>query len=336
MVGWDRPNPSAAEAFSLPISAAFHYLPPVSAATPTPTATATSAERVRPGYRTLFGDLASLTKPSITRLVVMTAAAGYVLAVGFAGDVWTLVHTLIGSGLAASGASALNMWWERKSDAAMRRTSGRALPAGRVSPRAALTFALSLSALGLLDLVLFVNLPTTALVAASLLSYVLVYTPLKRRTHHSTLIGAVPGALPTLAGWTATGEPVGAAALGLFGVVFLWQMPHFYALAHVYRDDYDRGGLRMLSVIDPAGARVARQSVFYSALLLVVSVVPTTAGLLGWFYGGGAIVLGAAMVVLSIRFWMERDNQRAWQLFFGSIIYLPVLLVLMMVDRFLV
>jgi heme o synthase len=282
----------------------------------------------------VFGDLATLTKPGITRLVVFTTAAGYLMAAGPGADVVRLLHTLVGAALASAGANALNMWWERDSDAAMVRTRRRPIPAGRLSPRTALAFAMGLSVLGMAQLAIFVNLPTLLLVAASLLSYVLVYTPLKRRTHHATLIGALPGSLPALAGWTAADVPVGAAALAITGIVFFWQMPHFYALAWVYRDDYGTGGLRMLSVIDPAGTRLGLESFGYSALLLAVSLVPVATGLLGWLYASGATALGLAMVVLSARLWAVRDNQRAWQLFFGSIVYLPAVLVLMLVDRF--
>jgi heme o synthase len=283
----------------------------------------------------VFGDLATLTKPGITRLVVFTTAAGYLMAAGLGADVVRLLHTLVGAALASAGANALNMWWERDSDAAMARTRRRPIPAGRLSPRTALAFAMGLSVLGLAQLAIFVNLPTLLLVAASLLSYVLVYTPLKRRTHHATLIGALPGSLPALAGWTAADVPVGAAALAITGIVFFWQMPHFYALAWVYRDDYGTGGLRMLSVIDPIGTRLGLESFGYSVLLLAVSLVPVATGLLGWLYASGATALGLAMVVLSARLWAVRDNQRAWQLFFGSITYLPAILILMLVDRFL-
>jgi heme o synthase len=286
-------------------------------------------------YRVLIGDLAALTKPGITRLVVFTTAAGYLMATGMELDILRLLNTLVGAALAASGASALNMWWERESDAAMARTRRRPVPAGRVTPRQALTFAVALSVLGLVHLAAFVNIATLLLVATSLASYVLIYTPLKRRTHHATLIGAIPGALPALAGWTASGEPMGAAALAIFGVVFFWQMPHFYALAWVYRQDYGTGGLRMLSVIDPAGRRLGFESFAYSVALLAVSLVPVATGLIGWVYGVGATLLGLAMVVLSARLWAVRDDQRAWQLFFGSITYLPIILVLMLADRFL-
>ena len=303
---------------------------------PVATSNPTIAPARRASYRTVFGDLASLTKPGITRLVVFTTAAGFLMAAGRASDLVLLFHTVIGAAFAAAGANALNMWWERDTDAFMRRTSGRPLPAGRLGSRAALLFALGLSLYGLLHLALFVNPAALLLVAASLLSYVLVYTPLKRRTHHATLIGAIPGALPILAGWAATGAPIDTAALALFGVVFLWQMPHFYALAWVYREDYGRGGLRMLSVIDPVGTRIGLESTLYSVALLGASLVPVVTGLLGWVYAAGATALGGGMILLSARLWEVRNDGRAWKLFLGSITYLPVLLVLMLVDRFLV
>jgi heme o synthase len=285
---------------------------------------------------TVFGDLTALTKPGITRMVVFTTVAGYLMAAGFDASIVLLLHTLFGAAMASAGANALNMWWERESDAVMPRTSKRPIPAGRVSPRVALLFASVLATVGLLHLALFVNIPTLLLVATSLFTYVLVYTPLKRRTHHATLIGALPGSLPALAGWTAAGEPIGAAALAITGIVFFWQMPHFYALAWVYREDYGQGGLRMLSVIDPHGRRLGMESVAYSAVLLAVSLVPVATGLIGWPYAIGATLLGGAMIVLSARLWLVRNDQRAWHLFFGSIAYLPAILILMLLDRFLV
>jgi heme o synthase len=300
---------------------------------------ATSSKRAPAGaqptaYRIAFGDLAALTKPGITRMVLFTTAAGYLMAAGQELSIVRLANTLLGAGLASAGANALNMWWERGSDAVMARTRRRPIPSGRVSPELALGIAMTLSVVGLLHLLLFVNVTTLLLVAASLTSYVLVYTPLKRRTHHATLIGALPGALPALAGWTAADTPVGMAAIAITGIVFFWQMPHFYALAWIYREDYGTGGLRMLSVIDPMGRRLGLESFAYSALLLAVSLVPVATGLIGWFYGIGATLLGLGMMGLSARLWAVRDNQRAWQLFFASITYLPIILVLMLVDRF--
>ena len=281
-------------------------------------------------------DLVEMTKPGIMRLVVFTTAAGFLMAAGLGTDLLRLANTVFGAALASAGANALNMWWERDTDAEMRRTHMRPLPSGRVPPRLALGFAVLLSSVGLLHLAVFVDIPTMLLVAASLGSYILVYTPLKKRTHHATLIGALPGSLPTLAGWVAAGEPVGAAAIALTAVVFFWQMPHFYALAWVYRDDYARGGMRMLPVVDPDGIRLSVESFLYSLALLVVSLVPVYTGLIGPLYAVGAAILGLVMVVLSARLWADRDDQRAWHLFFGSVAYLPILLALMLVDRFLV
>jgi protoheme IX farnesyltransferase len=303
----------------------------VSVVTPTPTIA--PAERAPP--RTLLRDFAALTKPGITRLVVFTTAAGFLMATGIGADLVLLGHTMFGAAFAAAGANALNMWWERDTDAFMSRTAGRPLPAGRLSSGVALLFATGISCYGLLHLALFVNAGAVLLVAGSLLSYVLVYTPLKRRTHHATLVGAVPGALPVLAGWAAAGEPIGAASLALFGIVFFWQMPHFYALSWVYRDDYGRGGLRMLSVVEPAGWRVGLESTGYSVALLAISLLPARMALVGPLYAAGAAVLGTGMIVLSARLWKRRTDERAWQLFLGSITYLPILLVLMLADRFL-
>lgn len=286
--------------------------------------------------RTLFGDLVELTKPGITRLVVLTTAAGYLMATGLDADLLRLINTVFGAALASAGANALNMWWERESDAAMNRTRMRPLPSGRLEPRTALTWAGVLSVLGLGYLAVFVNWAALALVATSLLSYILVYTPLKRRTHHATLIGALPGSLPTLAGWVAADSPITATALAITGIVFFWQMPHFYALAWVYREDYARGGFKMLTAVDSRGTRLGFESTAHSVALLAVSVVPVFTGLLGWIYGAGAVLLGLAMVVLSVRLWAVRDDQRAWHLFFGSVAYLPAVLILMMLDRFVV
>ena len=322
---------------SLPRQGRTGYLAGVSVATPStrpadPPRTAAAVRSVN--ARRLLADFTALTKPGITRLVVMTTAAGYLMAAGTGADLMRLLNTVFGAGLASAGANALNMWWERETDARMRRTSGRPLPAQRVSPRAALLWALSLAVLGLVHLAAWVNLWTLALVATSLVTYILVYTPLKKRTHHATLIGALPGSLPLLAGWTAAGEPITAAALALTGIVFFWQMPHFYALAWVYREDYARGGMRMLTAIDPHGSRLGLESALYSVLLLAVSLVPVHARLIGWVYGTAAVLLGSGMLVLSVRLWARRDDQRAWHLFFGSIAYLPALLLLMMLDRF--
>jgi heme o synthase len=275
----------------------------------------------------------ALTKPGITRMVLVTTAAGFYLAAAHALDVLLLLHTLIGTALAASGCSALNQAVEWRADARMPRTAGRPVPSGRLSPRSALIFSTVLSAAGLFYLLAFVNGLTAALVALSITSYIFVYTPLKRRTWHATTIGAVPGALPILAGWTAAGNAIDVHGLGLFAVLFLWQIPHFFALAWIYRDDYRAGGFRLLPWNDPDGRRLGRQAFGYAALLLPVSLAPVALGMLGTPYLMGAAALGAAFLALALGLALRRTQARAWRLFFGSIVYLPALLLLMVLDR---
>lgn len=283
--------------------------------------------------RVRVGDYLELTKPGITRLVLMTAAAGFIVGTPSMPDLPLLFHSLLGIGLGASGASALNQWWERKVDLRMQRTANRPLPSGRVGAWGALAFALTLATAGPAYLALWVNLTTAVVVALTVLSYILVYTPLKRRTVHATVVGAVPGALPVLAGWTATGQPLDAGAWALFGILFLWQIPHFLALAWIYRDDYRRGGLVMLSVGDDTGEQTARQSLVYALALLPVSLVPAMTGLLGGVYFAGTLVMGVVLIVLGARFWVQRSDRAAWRLFYGSIVYLPAVFVLMAADK---
>jgi len=274
-----------------------------------------------------------LTKPGITRLVVVTAAAGFYLAQSGGFDVVRCVHTLIGIGLAASGANALNMFVERDADRLMHRTARRPLPSGRLTTREAVAFAGLLSALGVFQLLLFVNPVTALVVAVSLASYVLVYTPLKRVTWVATLVGAVPGALPILAGWTAGGGPLDARGFTLFGIVFFWQMPHFFALAWMYRDDYLRGGFRMLSAQDPAGSRTARQIVLWSAALLAVSLLPAALGLGGPAYLVAAVLLGLLFVATGATMMADRSVHRARRVFLASVLYLPLLLGTLVIDK---
>ena len=280
-----------------------------------------------------FRSLIELTKPGITRLVVLTTAAGFYLASGTGVDWLLFLHTLIGTGLVASGAGALNQWSERDADARMTRTRGRPLPTGRLGSTEALAFSSGLALVGLVWLWLTGGWLVAAIVAASLVTYVGVYTPLKRRTWHATVIGAVPGALPILAGWTAAGGPLDATGLALFGILFLWQMPHFYALAWIYRDDYLRGGFRMLSAEDPDGARTARHALGFALLLLPVSFLPATLGLAGGVYLASTILLGIGYAGLSAALLARRTNRRAWRLFIASVIYLPLLLLRMVLDK---
>lgn len=274
-----------------------------------------------------------LTKPGITRLVLITTAAGFYLGSRGAVDVMLLLHMLIGTSFAASGTNALNQWLERDADAHMRRTANRPLPSGRLSSMQALLFASAISLIGLTYLAAFVNLLTAAIVALSLSSYVFVYTPLKKKTWLSTVIGAVPGALPILAGWTATGQPVTIAAIALFGILFAWQIPHFYALAWIYREDYGRAGFQMLTVVDRTGKRAARHSILFILALIPISVLPTVLGIAGEVYLIGAVLLGTAFLVMSVGMLRKPNERLAWRLFTGSIVYLPALLFLMVVDK---
>jgi protoheme IX farnesyltransferase len=274
-----------------------------------------------------------LTKPGITRLVLITTAVGFWLGQAAGLDVLLLVNTLFGTGLAASGANALNQVVERHADAHMRRTANRPLPSGRLGVVEAVVFAVALAFIGFVHLFFLVNPLTSAVVAASLLSYVLVYTPLKRRTWHATVIGAVPGALPALAGWTAATNSIGAGGLSLFAIIFVWQMPHFFALGWMYREDYERGGFRMLSLYDPTGSRTAILTVLHTLALLPVSLTPTLIGLTGWVYGAGAMVLGVIFLGYCLTLLTDRARGRAHRVFIASILYLPALLTLMVVDR---
>jgi protoheme IX farnesyltransferase len=290
-----------------------------------PAATAALRERARA--------FIELTKPGITRMVLVTTAAGFYMAAPGPVDWLRLIAVLIGTALVASGAGALNQILERDADARMERTRFRPLPSGRVRVRAAVVFAIAASAIGVVWMMLSVGLLPAAIVAASLLTYLFVYTPLKRRTWLSTVVGAVPGALPILAGWTAGGGAIDAAGLSLFGILFLWQMPHFYALAWLYREDYLRGGFRMLTAYDATGIRTARQAVLYTLVLVPVSAAPTLLGVAGTHYLGGAALLGAAYLTLGLALLIRRERDRARRLFLASVVYLPVLLLLMVLDK---
>jgi protoheme IX farnesyltransferase len=274
-----------------------------------------------------------LTKPGITRLVVITTAAGFYLAVRGSVDWLLLLNTLIGTGLVAGGSGALNQWLEREADGRMTRTQGRPLPSGRLGKGEALAFALGISIAGIIYMFSFVGVLPSVIVLISLVTYLFVYTPLKRKTWLSTVIGAVPGALPILAGWTAGGGGIDATGLALFGILFLWQMPHFFALAWIYREDYLRGGFRMLTALDETGTRTARQAVLFTLALIPVSLLPSALGLAGSPYTIGAAVLGLAYLGLSIALLVRRSIPRAWRLFFASVVYLPLLLLLMVLDK---
>ena len=281
----------------------------------------------------LLADYVALTKPRLNCLVVATSAAGYYLGGRGSTDVMAMTQAVAGTALAAGGAAVLNQLYERETDALMRRTRLRPLPDGRVAPADARIFGIALSLAGLLLLAARANWLAAGLALATILVYLIVYTPMKRRTPLSTLVGAVPGALPVLIGWTASHGSVALGGATLFTIVFLWQIPHFMAIAWLYRDDYGKAGFPMLSVIDPQGRRAGRQAVRYAAALVPVSLAPTFAGISGTVYFVSALVLGLALLVLAVRFAATRNDRAARALFLGSITYLPLLWIVMIAGR---
>ena len=278
-------------------------------------------------------DYLALTKPRLNVLVVATSAAGYYLGVAGSVDLVSMAEAVAGTALVAGGAAVLNQLVERDTDALMRRTRLRPLPAGRVTPAGAGVFGFALSAAGLALLAARANWLAAALALATLLIYLVIYTPLKRRTPLSTIVGAVPGALPALIGWTASHGSVDRSGAALFAIVFCWQLPHFMAIAWLYREDYARAGFPMLPVIDPDGKRAGKQAVYWGFLLALASLEPTFSGLAGNLYFVVAIVLGAALFWLAVRFASARNETTARALFYGSITYLPLLWIAMIANK---
>jgi heme o synthase len=283
--------------------------------------------------RARASDYVALAKPRLNVLVVASALAGYVMAGGESANVAALLWTVIGTALVASGASAFNQILERDADALMRRTRMRPLPDGRLAAAEAFAFATLLSVAGLIVLAAGVNRLAAAVALATLASYAAIYTPLKRHTSFATVIGAIPGALPPVIGWAAADNSLSQGAWVLFAIVFLWQLPHFLAIAWMYRDDYARAGFPMLPVIEPDGRSTSRQAVVYTAALVPVALAPTLVGMSGATYFAGALVLTLLFLLMSLRFAWTRAVQDARRLFFSSIVYLPILWVLMIADR---
>lgn len=283
--------------------------------------------------RSRAADFVTLAKPRLNILVVASTLAGYVMGDGAMSDVLRVIATVGGTGLVAGGASAFNQVMERRTDALMRRTRMRPMADGRVASSEALIYATGLSLAGLAILTLFVN-PLSAVVAlATLVSYAAIYTPLKLRTSFATVIGAIPGALPPVIGWAAATNTLDRGAWVLFGIVFLWQLPHFLAIAWMYREDYARAGFPMLPVVEPDGRSTARQSVLYAAALVPLSLAPTLVGIATPTYFVAALLLTLAFLVLTLRFAKSRSVGDARRVFFGSIIYLPILWGLMIAGR---
>lgn len=281
----------------------------------------------------LLDDVLVLVKARLSLLVLITTLVGFLL--GWRGPFdWVLLSaTLIGTALCAGGAAALNQWWERDVDANMKRTSDRPLPAKRMSPQDALLFGLFFSLVGIALLALFTNWSAAFLAFATIAIYILVYTPMKRISSLNTLVGAVPGALPPLIGWMAARGHYELEGCLLFAILWFWQMPHFLAIAWMYKDDYASGGCVMLTANDPDGGATSRQALLYSICLLLITLMPGLIGFNSPFYFFGALALGLAFSGFAVLFIKRRDRASARNLFFASIIYLPVLLGLLVATK---
>jgi protoheme IX farnesyltransferase len=278
-------------------------------------------------------DYIQLTKPRITWLILMSTGVGYFFGVL---DAWTwssLLHTLFGTAFIASGTAALNQWWERDADKKMVRTQDRPLAADRLHPTRALIFAIVLAIIGFVELSLGANPLTGLLGLFTLVSYLFVYTPLKQRTPHATTIGAIPGAMPPLIGYAAAHGTLTAEGWALFAILFLWQFPHFYAIAWMYKDDYSNAGIKMLPVVDPSGDSTVRLILYYSLALIPISLLPRYLGMSGNVYMAGALVMGFIYFYSGVLVARELNRNQARRVLLTSIVYLPVLYGLMMADH---
>ena len=286
----------------------------------TPVVAPTNVARSRPG-----ADFAELVKARLTALVLLTTAVGYYLGVRGPMDYHALIRVFLGTAAAAAGAAALNQWWEWQLDAMMQRTKSRPVPAGRMRPISAFIVGFILSIAGVVYLWFACNSLTAVLAAITVAIYIFAYTPLKRVSTFNTLVGAVPGALPPMIGWAAARNSLDAGAWSLFTIVFLWQLPHFFAIAWMYRDDYARAGFQMVASDDPTGERSASQSVLFCILLLVLAGLPGYVGVVNFLYIPASLALGGLFVVVAMRFLRTRTRSDARLLFMTSIMYLPLL-----------
>jgi protoheme IX farnesyltransferase len=278
-------------------------------------------------------DYIALTKPRVTWLILATTAIGYYFGANSGWSFWTLFHTIFGTGLIASGTAALNQWYERAADARMKRTQGRPLPSGRISPTGALLFAIALSIAGFAELALGANLLTGLLGLFTLLTYLFAYTPLKQRSVHSTTVGAIPGAMPPLIGFAGAAGALTTEAWILAAILFVWQFPHFYAIAWMYREDYERAGIRMLPVVEPDGESTARRMVWCSLALIPISLLPRLWSMAGNLYAVGAVLAGLGFLYSAARILNDRSRVRARGVLLASVVYLPILYGLMVLDR---
>jgi protoheme IX farnesyltransferase len=298
-----------------------------------PASAVATIERPRLSARERVSAYVELTKPRITFLIVLTSAAGFGLASRRGIDYLALVSALLGIALLSSGIATLNQYAERDLDGLMRRTAGRPLPSGKLAPWEALAFGAGLTIAAEVYLLLLVN-PLSALLGLTVIAgYLFGYTPLKTRSSLSTVVGAFPGAVPPLIGWTAATGNLSIEGWVLFAILFLWQFPHFLAIAWMYREDYSRAGILMLPVVEPDGRVTAQQIVLYTLMLIPVSLLPTVLGISGRFYFFGAIVLGLLFLYSSIRAAFSMSRQHAKQLLLASVLYLPLLFILMVVNK---
>lgn len=275
----------------------------------------------------------ALTKPRITALILVCTAVGYCFGVSGGWRLWTFAHTVLGTAMMASGTAALNQWYERDVDSRMLRTRGRPLPAGRIKPAHAFIFGSCVSFAGFVDLSLGAS-PLAGLSGLfTLACYLLLYTPLKRRTSVCTAVGAIPGAMPPIIGYAGACGHLAPEAFALFAILYCWQFPHFYAIAWMYREDYARGGIQMLPVARPDGSATARQIVIFSLLLIPISLIPSYLRMAGMIYLAGAAILGVDFLLVGLQSFSERTRQSAREVLVASVIYLPALLSLMVYDR---
>jgi protoheme IX farnesyltransferase len=290
-------------------------------------------DRARLSLRDRLAAFLELTKPRITFLIVLTSAAGFALASPSRINYAALASALLGIGLLSSGIGTLNQYLERDLDGLMRRTADRPLPSGKLLPWEALLFGVALTVIAEVYLAVFVN-PLTALLGLTVIAgYLFGYTPLKTRTSLSTMVGAFPGAVPPIIGWTAATGELSLNAWVLFAILFLWQFPHFLAIAWMYREDYARAGILMLPVVEPDGRVTGQQIVVYTIMLLPVSLLPTALGMAGNVYLVGALILGLLFLYSSLRAALSQSRQQARRLLLASVLYLPLLFILMVLDR---
>ena len=281
----------------------------------------------------VVSDFAELIKARLTLLVLLTTAVGFYLGAHGSVNLLALLHAVFGAALAAAGAAALNQWWERRLDALMHRTKSRPIPAGRMLPRSALIAGSLLSIAGVIYLRFTCNLLSASLAATTIVIYIFAYTPLKRISTANTLVGAIPGALPPMIGWAAASGRLDPGAWSLFAILFFWQLPHFFAIAWMYREDYARAGFEMVSKGDDTGARSASQSVLFCMLLLLVSGIPAFLGVVNSIYLGVELILNGLFIIVAMRFLRTQLATDARRLFLTSIAYLPLLLLALVLTK---